>query len=92
MTAAERITGDWIQRPFAVLSLRHEQGPRIPTERALELLDDLLLTPDREEGVFPTSPTALETGMGLDLMAIAGTRERAEDLLRSARETIQRVE
>lgn len=92
MTAAERITGDWTQRPFAVLSLRHEQGPRVSTEQVLELLDEVLLSPNGQEGVFPTSPTALETGMGLDLMAIAGTRKRAEDLLRSARQRIHGVE
>ena len=86
MTAAERLVGDWRDRPFVTLSLERPTDRRVPAGDALDTLDELAFRGDA--GVVLLSPTALETGQGLNLMAIARTRERATTLADSARDRL----
>ncbi len=87
MTAAERLVGDWRRQPFAVRSLERPT-PRIAAEDALDRLGELLLRPGGSEGVVLLSPTALETGRGLDLMALAGSGHRAARIADRARDRL----
>ena len=88
MTAAERLVGDWRRNPFVVASLVRTEGPRIRADRALDRLGELLLEPGGVEGVLLLSPTALEIGRGVDLMALAGSPDRAAWLADQARERL----
>ncbi len=85
MTAVERITGDWTRHPFVVLSLDRPGGRPLPADAAYDRLAELLLMPGSKEGALLLSPSSLEAGRGLDLLAIAGGREAATRLAEEAR-------
>ncbi|MDX1675602.1 MAG: hypothetical protein R3314_12475, partial [Longimicrobiales bacterium] len=85
MTAAERIVGDWRSHPFASLCHEEKTDRRVDTDTAHRVLDELLLQPGSAAGVLLTSPTSLETGLGLDLLAVAGSRDEADRLVATAR-------
>ncbi|MGK7312656.1 MAG: hypothetical protein ACN0LA_10510 [Candidatus Longimicrobiales bacterium M2_2A_002] len=88
MTAAERLVGDWSEHPFLIVHRTSPTGRCIPAEKALNALDELLFHRGEAEGVLLLSPTSLETGQGLDLMAIAGDGDRAADLAAAAGDRI----
>ena len=88
MTLVERLTGDWTRTPFVLVSEQLDRPP-MPVLEAYDRLHDLLFQPGGEEGVLLVSPTRLEDGTGLDLLAIADGPGAAATLAEEAEHRLE---
>jgi hypothetical protein len=77
ITLANRLTGDWVRRPFVVVQRMEEATPRRGIPDALHRLHGHVFTPARQSGVVVMSPESMVTGTGINLMAIGSTVEAA---------------
>lgn len=85
MTLANRLTGDWSRQAFVVIQLTNLDFEQRTFTETLELLDTRVYQPGiRDEGIVPISPLGVELGRAINLMAIAGTRARAQLLAQQA--------
>ncbi len=74
MTLANRLVGDWAERPFVVIgSVRSEAASTL--EEIREAAREQLFDHARGAGLVFLSPAPAETGSGIDIMAI-GTSQR----------------
>ncbi|MEN8376638.1 MAG: hypothetical protein ABFS34_14420 [Gemmatimonadota bacterium] len=84
MTLANRLAGDWITRPF-VATGNVLGGSTATLAQVREAAADLIFDPARGTGLIFLSPTAAETGTGLDIMMMGESVEEAD---RAASEAI----
>jgi hypothetical protein len=74
MTLANRLTGDWQDRPFVVIQRTNLKGRPQSFATALEQIDELLYRPGKaQEGVIILTPGGIERGSAVHLMALADT-------------------
>ena len=83
MTLVNRLTGDWVKRPFVVVQKQVAPGKKpVPFCDALERIEEQLFIPGRkDEGIVILTPQGTETGSGLHFAAlgktVAGAKARA---------------
>lgn len=91
MTLIDRLTGDDSRTPFVGSTRRDLKGPVREAGEAYDRLGDLLFRPGMDRGVFLLSPTAFERGRGFDLLAFAGTRASAQELMAEAERLLHAI-
>ena len=85
MTLANRLVKDRRQQVFVVVQLTNMNFKSRTIVEAQEMMgSDLFKVPGSEEGVVFLSPFGIESGSGVNLMAIANTVERAKELAQRA--------
>jgi hypothetical protein len=85
MTLANRLVKDRRQQVFVVVQLTNLNFSPCTIVEAQEIMgSDLFKLPGSEEGVVFLSPFGIESGSGVNLMAIANTVERAKELAQRA--------
>jgi hypothetical protein len=85
MTLANRLVKNRQQRVFVVVQLTNMNFKSRTMAKAQEMMgSDLFKVPDSQDGVVFLSPFGIESGSGINLMAIAGTVERAKGLAQRA--------
>jgi len=84
MTLANRLVGDWRNRPFVVVQREVGPLPRLTVDQAIDRLGDHLFRPesnDNEGAVFLT-PRLMAEARGLHFLALGRTAERARAIAR----------
>jgi hypothetical protein len=85
MTLANRLVKNREQRVFVVVQLTNMNFKSHTIVEAQEMMgSDLFKVPGSQDGVVFLSPFGIENGSGVNLMAIAGTVERATGLAHRA--------
>lgn len=83
MTLANRLTGDWRRRPFAVVQRESLPLEPLTVDQAIDRLGGRLFRPGvRDEGVVLLTPRLMAEGRGLHFMALAKTGEAARAMAR----------
>ncbi len=78
MTLANRLVGDWQQKPFVVIERDDLSGPGRPVEAFLdEYSEDLFQPGTRPHGAVLLSPGQVERGSGFEIMVLGDTLEEA---------------
>lgn len=77
LTLVNRLTGNWMEHPFAVLEEAHLRLPPRAFADVLRLLEDQLYRRDTGRGVVLLSPSRLERGTGFELFGIGDSVEDA---------------
>lgn len=85
MTLANRLVGDWHQRPFVIIERNDLSGPGQSVEAFLgSIAADLYVVGKRSRGAVLLSPGQVERGTGYEIMVMADTpdaaRKEAESL------------
>ncbi len=89
LTLANRLVGDWDQRPFVVVHLSVDRGTGRPFAEVLQdLEDDLFRVGQKDTGVVLLTPTGFEDGRGLHFMVLADSVEASR---RCAKRVIGRL-
>ncbi len=79
MTLANRLVGDWRQRPFVIIERDDLRGPGRGAGAFLESIEDELFIPgQRESGAVLLSPGQVERGTGFEIMVLGDTVEVAQ--------------
>lgn len=85
MTLANRLTRTGERKVFIVIQLTGLDFEPLTIDQVQDILGDDLFRPhENGEGVVLVSPFGLETGYGVNLMAIAGSVRHAEEIARRA--------
>jgi len=89
MTLANRLVGDWAERPFVVIgSVRTEPASNL--EEIREAARDWIFDRAQGTGLIFLSPAPLETGTGIDIMAMGGSLSDARRVTSEAIDVISR--
>ncbi|UCH73366.1 MAG: hypothetical protein JSU82_13580 [Rhodospirillales bacterium] len=85
MTLANRLVGDWQNRPFQIVQRRLSRIRPLSVSAAIELFGGLLFRPGvTDEGIVLLTPQRLVAGTGIHIMAMAATTARAQGLAAQA--------
>ncbi len=89
MTLANRLTGNWHEKPFALVHKSSLSYKKRSFDEILQLADKLLYRPGRtKEGIVLLTPNDLERGQGLHMIALANSIEAAKALASRATQTL----
>jgi len=78
MTLANRLVGNWMKRPFAIVQRTEIKGNRSTFEAAIARLGKRLYRPGTSGGVVLLSPGGIELGNAVTLMAMAKSIQAAQ--------------
>ncbi|MDH3230839.1 MAG: hypothetical protein OEN55_13700 [Alphaproteobacteria bacterium] len=89
MTLANRLIGDWRDRPFEIVQRQGIRTEPLSVTAAIELLDRSLFRPgESTEGIVLLTPQRMAEGSGVHFMAMARTTDRARALAEEALEVL----
>ncbi len=91
MTLANRLIGDWRNRPFEIVQRQGIRIAPLSVTAAIEMLGDHLFRPgETTEGIVLLTPQRMAEGSGIHFMAMGRTTGRARALAQEALEVLCR--
>ena len=85
LTLANRLVGDWRERPFVIVQREGPDVPPLTVEAALGRLGDRAWRPGKSEsGIVLLTPQRMAEGSGIHFMAMATTADGARELAQDA--------
>jgi hypothetical protein len=89
MTLANRLVGDWRNRPFEIVQRQGIRIAPLSVTAAIEMLGSTLFRPgETTEGIVLLTPQRMVEGSGIHFMAMARTTDRARALVQQALEIL----